>query len=167
MKKVIIFLCIFLIAAQVAIGGENRVMKLTSPEFNDNEFIPKKFTRRGENINPELIIDDIPAGTQSIALIFDDPDAPGGDWVHWVIFDMPVVLKIEEGSAPGKQGVNDFGRMCYDGPCPPFGTHRYVFKVYALDAKLNLKEGIRKADLEKAMDGHALAKAELIGLFSK
>lgn len=167
MKKVIIFLCVFLIAAQAAIGGENRGMKLTSPEFNDNEFIPKKFTCRGENINPELVIDDIPAGTQSVALIFDDPDAPSGDWVHWVIFDIPVVLKIEEGSAAGKQGVNDFGRIGYDGPCPPFGTHRYVFKLYALDAKLNLKEGISKADLEKAMYGHVLAKAELTGLFSK
>jgi Raf kinase inhibitor-like YbhB/YbcL family protein len=151
----------------VAIGGENRVMKLTSPEFNDNEFIPKKFTRRGENINPELIIDDIPAGTQSIALICDDPDAPGKDWVHWVVFNIPVTAKIEENSSPGKQGVNDFGRNGYDGPCPPFGTHRYIFKIYALDTELDLEEGISKADLERAMEGHILARAELIGLYKK
>lgn len=142
-------------------------MELRSPEFKNNEFIPKKFTCRGANINPELVINDIPRGTQSLALIFDDPDAPSGDWVHWVMFDMPVVSKIEQDSAPGKQGVTDFGETSYGGPCPPSGTHRYIFKLYALDVKLDLEEGISKADLEKAMAMHILAKAELIGLFKK
>lgn len=164
-KKIAIFLGIFLVLCQPAVKGEILAMKLKSPEFNNGEYIPKKFTCRGENINPALIISDIPTGTQSIALILDDPDAPSGDWVHWVVFDIPMVLKIEEDSAPGKQGINDFGRIGYDGPCPPHGIHRYVFTVYALDVKLDLIEGPRKADLEKAMYGHVLAKAELIGLY--
>jgi len=142
-------------------------MKLKSPEFNNNEFIPKKFTCRGENINPALTIEDIPGGTKSLAIILDDPDAPGGNWVHWVMFDVSVISKIEENSAPGKQGINDSGRKRYDGPCPPSGIHRYIFKLYALDTKLNLEERISKADLERAMVGHVLDMAELIGLFSK
>jgi len=164
MKKIIVFLGVFLIFWQLAIAGESHVMELKSPEFKDKEYIPKKFTCRGENVNPALIIEDIPSGAKSLALIIDDPDAPGGDWVHWVMFDMPVISRIEEDSAPGKQGMTDFGRMRYDGPCPPFGTHRYMFKIYALDTTLNLAEGVTKAELEEAMDGHTLAKAELTGL---
>ena|SRR3989338_2806707 len=166
MRKIIIFLNIIIAIGWLGMTG-GYAMELRSPEFKNNEFIPKKFTCRGANINPELIIIDIPQGTQSIALIFNDPDAASGDWVHWVIFDIPVVSKIEQNSAPGKQGVNDFGEIGYGGPCPPLGTHRYVFRIYALDAMLNLEEGISKADLEKAMDRHILAKAELIGLFKK
>ncbi|MBU1911966.1 MAG: YbhB/YbcL family Raf kinase inhibitor-like protein [Candidatus Omnitrophica bacterium] len=139
-------------------------MELKSPEFKNNEYIPKKFTCRGENINPALIIEGIPSEAKSLALIIDDPDAPGGNWVHWVMFDIPVISRIEDGSAPGKQGITDFGRMRYDGPCPPFGTHRYMFKIYALDTMLNLVEGVTKAELEEAMDGHILAKTELTGL---
>ncbi|MCX5692817.1 MAG: YbhB/YbcL family Raf kinase inhibitor-like protein [Candidatus Omnitrophica bacterium] len=164
MRKKAIFLVFCLV---LAIESQVLAMELKSPEFKNNEFIPKKFTYRGENINPELIIGDIPAGTQSIALIFNDPDAPGGDWVHWLVFDMPPVSKIEENSIPGKQGINDFGRIGYDGPFPPSGVHRYIFKVYALDIELNLKEGGRKVDLERAINGHVLAQAELIGLYKK
>lgn len=167
MKKIIVFLGIVFGITYLAMAEGGDVMKLESPEFKNNEYIPKKFTCRGENINPALTIEGIPAGTKSIALIFDDPDAPGGNWVHWVVFDIPVISKIEENSVPGKQGINDFGRISYGGPCPPFGTHRYIFKLYTLDAELNLEEGISKADLEKAMDKHVLAKAELIGLCKK
>ena len=167
MRKAIILLAIFLIAGQLAIGGEGLVMKLKSPDFENNAFIPKKFTCIGEDINPTLIIENIPKEAKTLALIFDDPDAPMGTWVHWVVFDIPVVLRIEEDSIPGKQGINNFGRLNYGGPCPPSGTHRYFFKVYALDAELNLEEGITKIELEKAMAGHILAKAELIGLFKK
>lgn len=168
MRKIVVFLGIFLMAVQTAIiGGRVLAMELKSPEFKNNEYIPKKFTYRGENINPALTIDGIPAETKSIALILDDPDAPNGNWIHWVVFDIPMVSKIDEDSVPGKQGMNDFGRISYDGPYPPYGTHRYVFKVYALDIKLNLKEGINKAGLEEAMDGHILAKAELTGLCKK
>ena len=167
MRKTGIFIGIFVLLGLIAIGGRTMAMKLKSPEFNNNEFIPKKFTCRGENINPALTIEDIPGGTKSLAIILDDPDAPGGNWVHWVMFDVSVISKIEENSAPGKQGINDSGRKRYDGPCPPSGIHRYIFKLYALDTKLNLEERISKADLERAMVGHVLDMAELIGLFSK
>jgi Raf kinase inhibitor-like YbhB/YbcL family protein len=142
-------------------------MKVTSPEFDHNGYIPQKFTCQGEDINPELVIEDIPQEAQSLALIADDPDAPMGTWVHWVVYDMPVANRIDENSIPGKQGHNDFGRYNYGGPCPPSGTHRYFFKVYALDTKLKLEEGIDKKDLEEAMEGHVIASAELIGLYKK
>ena len=167
MRKNITFLAVLLMLGQAAAGSKAMAMELKSPEFKNNEPIPKKFTCHGENINPALIAEGIPAGTKSLAIIVDDPDAPGGNWVHWVMFDIPVVSKIEENSSPGKQGINDSGRIRYDGPCPPSGTHRYFFKLYALDIELNLKEGVSKADLEKAMAGHILAKAELIGLYKR
>jgi len=167
MRRIIIFLSIILATGYVATAEGGDVMKLKSPEFKNNEYIPKRFTCSGENVNPALIIEAAPTDTKSLALIFDDPDAPSGDWVHWIVFEMPVVSKIEENSTPGKQGVNDFGRIGYGGPCPPFGTHRYIFKAYALDTKLNLEEGLTKADLEKAMAEHILAKAELTGLYKK
>lgn len=142
-------------------------MKITSPEFKNNEFMPEKFTCRGEGVNPALIIDDIPKGAKSLALIADDPDAPSGIFVHWVVYDIPVVNRIEENSVPGKQGINTSGGKDYVSPCPPYGTHRYFFKVYALDGMLNLSEGISKKDLERAMQGHILGRAELIGLVKK
>jgi len=142
-------------------------MKLTSPEFENNKFIPKKFTCQGDDINPKLVIDSVPGGTQSLALIVDDPDAPMGTWVHWVVYDIDVIPTIEENNIPGEQGINDFGRKNYGGPCPPSGTHRYFFKIYALDKKLGLKEGVKKSDLEKAMQGHILGQAQLIGLYKK
>jgi len=142
-------------------------MKLTSPEFANNSSIPSRFTCKGENINPALEIHDVPTGTQSLALIMDDPDAPMGTWVHWVVFDIPVISKIDENSIPGKQGRNNFGRKDYGGPCPPSGTHRYFFKLYALDKMLGLAEDISKGALEKATQAHILEKAELIGLYKK
>ena len=142
-------------------------MKLTSPEFQNNKLIPKKFTCQGDDVNPPLVIEDIPKDAKSLALIVDDPDATTGAWVHWVVFDIPVVSKIEENSITGKQGTNDFGRKDYGGPCPPSGTHRYFFKIYALKEKLNLDEGIRKEDLEEIIQEHILGKAELIGLYKK
>ena len=142
-------------------------MKLTSPEFGNGNKIPRKFTCEGDDFNPTLIIEDIPAGAKSLALIVDDPDAPMGTWVHWVSFNIPVVSQIDEDSIPGKQGLNDFGRKDYGGPSPPSGTHRYFFKLYALDTVLNLNEGINKEALEEAMEGNILDKAELIGLYKK
>ncbi len=175
MKKIVIILfglAFSSLSAAMAggIDAENNgglIMKVTSPEFENNEFIPKKFTCRGEDINPTLIIENIPKEAKTLALIFDDPDAPMATWIHWVVFDIPVVSRIEEDSVPGKQGINDFGRLNYGGPCPPSGAHRYFFKVYALDRELNLEEGISKTELEKGMSGHILAKAELIGLYKK
>jgi len=142
-------------------------MKITSSDFENNGHIPPKFTCQGEDINPPLLIDGIPEGTKTLALIVDDPDAPMGTWIHWVVFNIPVVSKIEENTIPGKQGSNDFGRKDYGGPCPPSGTHRYFFKIYALDSKLNLEEGTSKQELEKGMQGHILDNAELIGLYKK
>ncbi len=142
-------------------------MKITSPEFADNGYIPAKFTSDGRDVSPAIVIEEAPKESKSFALIVDDPDAPMGTWVHWVVYDMPVISRIEEGAIPGKQGINDFGRKDYGGPAPPSGVHRYFFKVYALDAALNLKEGLDKKKLEKAMEGHILDKAELVGLYER
>jgi Raf kinase inhibitor-like YbhB/YbcL family protein len=146
---------------------EERKMKLTSPEFENNQFIPVKFTCEGEDANPALIIDGIPAQTKSLALIVDDPDAPIGTWVHWVVYDIPVTPHIRENSLPGTQGLNNLGQKTYHGPCPPSGTHRYFFKIYALDTRLDLPPGASKGELEKAMKGHIVDKTELIGLYKK
>jgi Raf kinase inhibitor-like YbhB/YbcL family protein len=115
-----------------------------------------------------LVIEDMPQGTKSLALIVDDPDAPSGTWVHWVVFNIPPVLRIEKDSVPGKLGVNDSHSDGKYGPaCPPSGTHRYFFKLYALDSELNLGQRVDKAVLEKAMEGHILGKAELVGLYKR
>ena len=163
---------LLLVCMPVALGITNAKewgvgMKILSPEFEHNGFIPQKFTCQGEDINPALIIEDIPKEAKSLALIVDDPDASTGTWVHWVVFDIGLIKRIEENSVPGKQGQNDSGRNDYGGPCPPSGTHRYFFKIYALDEKLNLIEGITKQELEKAMTAHILGQAELIGLYKK
>jgi len=118
-------------------------------------------------VNPPLSIEGIPKGAKSLVLIVDDPDAPGGDFVHWVVFDIPITTRIDENSIFGKQGVNSLGELGYVSPCPPTGVHRYFFKIYALDAILNLNEGISKQDLETAMAGHILDKAELVGRYQK
>ncbi|MFW6128799.1 MAG: YbhB/YbcL family Raf kinase inhibitor-like protein [Candidatus Aminicenantaceae bacterium] len=142
-------------------------MKISSPEFDHNGMIPKKFTCDGQDVNPVLEIDDIPEQTKSMVLIVDDPDAPMGTWVHWVVYDMSVLNRIEEGQVPGKQGMNDFGKKDYGGPCPPSGTHRYFFKIYALDRKLGLEEGVTKEEVEKMMQINILAHTELIGLYER
>ncbi|MFH1281831.1 MAG: YbhB/YbcL family Raf kinase inhibitor-like protein [Candidatus Omnitrophota bacterium] len=156
---------VFLAGSGQAKGGEN--MQLKSPEFKDSQFIPVKFSCEGEDVNPELMIGDISPEAKSLALIVDDPDAPMGTWVHWVVFDIPLIPGIAENSIPGIQGVNSAGGKNYHGPCPPSGVHRYLFKIYALDTVLNLKAGISKEQLEKAMQGHILASAQLLGLYKK
>lgn len=142
-------------------------MKLTSPNFENKSRIPVKFTADGEDINPELNIEDITDNVKSLTLIMDDPDAPVGNWVHWIVFNInPDIKKIKENSIPGIEGRNSWRRNNYGGPAPPIGTHRYFFKLYALDIELNLKE-YRKEELEEAMGGHILDKAELIGLYGR
>lgn len=144
-------------------------MKITSPAFQNNTKMPSKYTCDGEEINPPLSFADIPANAKSLVLIMDDPDAPSGTWVHWILFNInPKITSVEEGSIPSesKEGITSFGKTGYGGPCPPPGTHRYFFKLYALDATLNLTNP-DKADLEKAMQGHILDSAELIGLYSR
>ncbi|MFQ6064543.1 MAG: YbhB/YbcL family Raf kinase inhibitor-like protein [Candidatus Bathyarchaeia archaeon] len=140
---------------------------ITSPAFEKNGFIPSKYTCDGEDVNPPLKIKGLPKGTQSLVLIVDDPDAPMGTWDHWIVWNIPPLEKIEENSVPGVEGLNDFNRHSYGGPCPPSGTHRYFFKVYALDTKLDLDADSRKKRLERAMEGHLLAKGEIVGLYSR
>ena len=142
-------------------------MKLTSPAFSDDDFIPKIYTCQGNDISPPLIIENIPDNAKSLALIVDDPDAPGRGWVHWVLYNIPIASKIEEKSIPGVEGMNDFGRKHYGGPCPPSGTHRYFFRIYALTTKLDLKGEVDKLALEQAMEGRILDEAELVGLYKK
>ena len=156
--------------------GETTSLQMSSGAFSAGEAIPKKFTCDGPDVSPQLKWNDPPANTQSMALIMDDPDAPGSTWVHWVLYDLPAntrelpegVAKQEQLSSGARQGRNDFGRVGYGGPCPPPGKpHRYFFKLYALDTKLNLKAGATKADVERAMKGHILAQGELIGKYGR
>ncbi len=142
-------------------------MNITSPAFQHNENIPPKYTCDGENINPPLDFDDFPEETKQLALIVDDPDAPGQTFVHWLLYNMQLLIHVDENSVPATQGENDFGNKNYGGPCPPSGRHRYFFKLYALDKKLDMDEGIDKQQLESAMQDHVLEKAELVGLYSR
>jgi Raf kinase inhibitor-like YbhB/YbcL family protein len=157
-------------------GGAAVSLELQSPDFTAGGNIPKQFTCDGANISPALSWNAPPAATQSFVLIADDPDAPVGTWVHWVIFDLPANLRAlpqdfpkNEQSADGsRQGRNDFGKIGYGGPCPPPGKpHRYFFKLYALEAKLNLMPGATKKDVERAMQGNILAQSEYTGRFSR
>jgi Raf kinase inhibitor-like YbhB/YbcL family protein len=144
--------------------------KISSPAFENNAFIPEKFTCAGKDVNPPLMIENIPQGTKSIALIVDDIDAPGGIWVHWVVWNiLPGTKEIKENSVPegAKQGLNDFKKRQYNGPCPPPGIHSYYFKIYSLDTILNLEPDTTKADLEKAMKGHIIGQSYIIGLFKR
>ncbi len=142
-------------------------MNIISPAFTHNTMIPKKYTCQGKDISPPLTISDIPEGTVSLALIIDDPDAPMRTWDHWIIWNIKPTREIKENSAPGTQGKNSWGRQDYGGPCPPSGTHRYFFKLYAIDTEMDLSAGATKGDLEAAMKGHILEQAELIGLYQK
>jgi len=150
-------------------------IKVTSPAFENEGMIPAKYTCDGEDISPPLQWDAVPEGTKSIALISDDPDAPMGTWVHWVLFNLPVdARELKENIPPdktlpngAKQGTSDFGRIGYGGPCPPGGTHRYFFKIYALDTELNLQAGARKRDLLKEMEGHIVGQGQLMGKYKR
>ena len=142
-------------------------LRVSSPIFQNNQFIPPKYTCDGDDVNPSLRIEGIPREAQALVLIVDDPDAPMGTWDHWVVWNIPPVERIEENSVPGIQGLNDFNKHSYGGPCPPSGTHRYFFKVYALDMKLNLNSNSRKKDVEKAMKGHILAEGKIVGLYRR
>jgi len=142
-------------------------LRVSSPIFQNNQLIPPKYTCDGDDVNPSLRIEGIPREAQALVLIVDDPDAPMGTWDHWVVWNIPPVERIEENSVPGIQGLNDFNKHSYGGPCPPSGTHRYFFKVYALDMKLNLNPNSRKKDVEKAMKGHILAEGKIVGLYRR
>ena len=151
-------------------------MQLSSTAFTEGAAIPAQHTCDAKNVSPPLKWSGVPAGTKSLALIVDDPDAPGGTWVHWVLYDLPAaatelaedVPKSQYVAGGAKQGLNDFRHLGYGGPCPPHGKpHRYFFKLYALDAVLDLKPGLTKKDLESAMGKHILAQAQLMGTYQR
>ena len=148
---------------------------LTSSAFADGATIPRKYTCDAEDISPDLKWSGVPNGTKSLALICDDPDAPVGTWVHWVLFNIPADATALPAGTPAeavlknaaRHGKNDFRKLGYGGPCPPGGTHRYFFKIYALDAVLTLESGSNKAQLLDAMKGHILAEGQLMGKYKR
>jgi len=140
---------------------------IRSPAFENNKLIPSKYTCDGEDVNPPLTIEGMPEKTKSLALFIEDPDAPAGLWIHWVVWNIPPANMIGEDIVPGTEGLNTNKKHSYHGPCPPSGTHRYFFKVYALDTKLNLTALAEKEDVENAMQSHVLAKGELMGLYRR
>jgi Raf kinase inhibitor-like YbhB/YbcL family protein len=142
-------------------------LKIASSAFDENNFIPAKYSCEGEDVNPPLAIENIPEEAKSLVIIVDDPDARAATWVHWVMWNIPVTHHLKENYVPGVQGINDFGRQEYNGPCPPHGTHHYYFKVYALDSVLDIPKGSNKLQLEKAMSDHIIAFGELIGLYKR
>lgn len=151
-------------------------MHITSTAFAEGRTISDKYTCAGSNISPPLQWANAPAGVKSFALIADDPDAPAGTWVHWVLYNLPpAMMSLAEDlpSSPelpdgSKQGVNDFGQPGYGGPCPPPGKpHRYFFKIYALDTMLNLKSGATKREVLNAMEGHVLGEGRLMGMYQR
>ena len=145
-------------------------MKLTSSVFLNNQNIPAKYSCDGVNVNPPLTLSDVPNNAKSLVLIMDDPDAPMGTWIHWTVWNIdPKTSEIAENSVPSQaiEGKTSSGKSGYGGPCPPSGTHRYFFKLYALDIALSLPQSTTKEDLEKAMTGHTLEQAELVGLYNR
>ena len=170
MRKAIIFGAVAIaLAALVLFAAGGSKMTVTSSAFQQAGSIPSKFTCDGDNKNPPLQIAEIPSGAKSLALVVDDPDAPSGLFTHWVVWNIsPQTNAITEGSAPkGVQGTNDFGKSGYGGPCPPSGSHRYYFKIFALDRQLDLPSGAKRKQLDAAMKGHIVAQGELIGRYAK
>jgi Raf kinase inhibitor-like YbhB/YbcL family protein len=155
--------CIFLMLTAM----NNKSLTVKSSAFKQNDFIPAMFTCDGSNVNPPLSVEGVPANAKTLALIMDDPDAPKGTFDHWIIWNINPSALILQNSAPGTQGKNGKNESSYTGPCPPSGIHHYHFKVYALDSELSLPEGSDKKALEKAMEGHILAKGELIGRYKR
>ncbi len=149
---------------------ESKPMRIWSFQFADGGMMQSRYTADGENVNPPLNIDGVPENAKSLALIMDDPDAPRGTWVHWVVFNIsPATKEIAENSVPegATVGKNSWGRNDYGGPDPPSGIHRYVFKLYALDTMLSLESSASKQDVEKAMEGHILADAQFVGRYTR
>ena len=154
--------------SQKPIQREDVNMKLTSTAFENGMMIPSRHTCDGDDLSPHLVISDVPKNAKSLALIMDDPDAPIGTFVHWVTWNIsPDKNEILEDENLSNQGTTDFKRTSYGGPCPPSGTHRYFFKLYALDTMLNIPKGATKKNLEDAMKGHIIAEAQLIGLYKR
>jgi len=182
MKKSVIIAVIVVLAiiifSFVALNGDDEItqqdsttiLTLSSPAFQNNQPIPQKYTCDGEDISPPLTIENVPEGTQSLVLIMDDPDAPSGTWVHWIVFNIdPETTSIAEDSVPrdALQSSNSWRLTGYGGPCPPSGTHRYMFKLYALDFKIRVTKGNQVIDVEQEIQGHIIEQTTLIGTYSK
>lgn len=183
MKRFSPLLCTMLLAlVMIGCGSsptvdseQNELLELTSTAFGPGEPIPGKYTCDGEDISPPLQWGEPPLGAQSFALIVDDPDAPMRIWVHWLLYNLPVDSRTLPEAVPpdarlpngSRHGQNSWSQLRYGGPCPPSGTHHYVFKLYALDAVLDLEAGASKKQLLQAMEGHILAQGELTGTYSR
>lgn len=170
MRKAILAAASMILAASIAsFAAGSAKMKVTSSAFQGGANIPSKFSCDAANSSPPLQISDVPSEAKSLVLIVDDPDAPGGLFTHWIVWNIsPQTSTIAEGSVPkGVQGTNDFGKSGYGGPCPPSGTHRYYFKIFALDRELDLPFGARRGQLAAAIKGHVIAQGELMGRYSK
>jgi Raf kinase inhibitor-like YbhB/YbcL family protein len=171
-NPVIVLLCVFALGAVSAAGAQEGKAGLTvaTRAFKDGGQIPSKYGCDGENVNPPLAVGNVPATARSLVLVFDDIDAPGGSYVHWVVWNIdPATKEIREGTAPegAVQGTNGFKKAAYGGPCPPTRPHKYVFRVYALDSRLTLEPGAGKAEVEKAMEGRILARGQLTGQYKR
>ena len=168
-KAIIAGACAIALAAMASFAAGGAKMKITSSAFQEGANIPSKFTCDGADTSPPLQIADIPSEAKSLALIVDDPDAPSGLFTHWTVWNIPPQTSaVGEGSAPkGVQGTNDFGKSGYGGPCPPSGTHRYYFKLFALDRELDLPFGAKRGQLYIAMKCHVVAQGELMGRYSR
>lgn len=172
-----VLLAALIVSLPLGHGEENMKNQILvkSPAFNEGAGIPAEHTCDGADISPPLQWTGVPAEAKSLALIADDPDAPAGDWVHWVLYDLPPDVSQLPAAVPatarlstgGAQGKTDFGRTGYGGPCPPHGSHRYFFKIYALDTLLRLEPGATKKELLKAMQGHVLAEGQLMGKYQR
>jgi Raf kinase inhibitor-like YbhB/YbcL family protein len=158
---------VLLAVVSFAAGGAK--VKITSSAFQEGANIPTKFTCDGSDASPRLEIAEVPSDAKSLALIVDDPDAPSGLFTHWIVWNIaPQIGTVGEASAPrGVQGINDFGKSGYGGPCPPSGTHRYYFKIFALDRELDLPPGAKRSQLDSAMKGHVVAQGQLMGRYSR
>jgi Raf kinase inhibitor-like YbhB/YbcL family protein len=151
------------------------VIKISSTVFPDGALIPRPYTCDGPNVSPSLRWESVPTAARTLAIICDDPDAPAKTWVHWVLYNLPAdtkglienVPKQEKLAGGGLQGLNDFRQFGYDGPCPPSGTHRYFFKLYALDVELPLESGATKEQLLQAMEGHIVGEGQLMGKYQR
>lgn len=168
-KPIIAGVSVTLLAAIATFAAGGARMKITSSAFQQAASIPSKFTCDGANASPPLQIADVPSEAKSLVLIVDDPDAPSGLFTHWIVWNIsPQTSTVAEGSTPkGVQGTNDFGKSGYGGPCPPSGTHRYYFKIFALDRELNLPFGAQRSQLDAAIKGHVIAQGELMGRYSR
>jgi Raf kinase inhibitor-like YbhB/YbcL family protein len=161
---------VFYFNSQKSDAALKSMIKISSPVFSEGSTIPIKYTCDGSNASPELNVSDVPDSAKSLVLIVDDPDAPGGTFSHWIVWNIDAKINsMSENKLPSGAiaGINDAGKNRYTGPCPPSGTHRYTFTIYALDITLNIPANSKRADLEKAMQGHIVDQGELVGKYAR